>query len=361
VGEAVAGGAGFDDVAVEGESVDDRGAESGVGEGFGPVPGQRVCNPVLAQTYQRIVAQAGSAGQDRQSQIDAAHKAFYMGFVAEAIDRFMATSEVIDATGRRGLLNGEDLAAWKPGIEQPATFDYRGYTVHKPGPRSQGPVFLQQLGLLENFDLAAMGANSSEYLHAVVEAAKLAFADREAWYGDPEHTDVPLAALLDRGYADDRRSLIGTEASGVLRPGLPHGRVAWTPPVLDRTTLPSSAVRHRYTAVVQLTPSSGDTCCDCHRFRRKHGGRHAEWRLAEEFTCRTRARVPARHPRTNCLARRWPQQFPRPGKRPRTTLSPTLVVRDDRPYLAFGTPGGDQQDQWTLGFFLNHVEFGMGL
>ncbi len=134
-------------------------------------------------------------------------------------------------TGRphRGLLSYDDLAAWQPAVEEPLTVDYQGLTVCKTRPWGQGPVFAQQLTLLDGFDLAAMGAGRAEFIHTVIECAKLAFADREAWYGDPDFTDVPVAALLSGDYAAARRGLIGPDASLELRPGSPDGRAPRLP------------------------------------------------------------------------------------------------------------------------------------
>ena len=191
-----------------------------------PAPGSLFANPVLAATYQRILDEAEAASQDRDEQIEAARRAYYEGFVAEAIAAYVASAEVMDVTGRphRGLLSYADMSAWQPRLEEPLTYDYHGLTVCKTRPWGQGPVFLQQLALLDGFDLAAMGPGSADYIHTVIECAKLAFADREAWYGDPDFTDVPVKALLSAEYADARRGLVGPEASAELRPGAPDGR-----------------------------------------------------------------------------------------------------------------------------------------
>ncbi|MDQ2583522.1 gamma-glutamyltransferase family protein [Saccharothrix yanglingensis] len=350
----------------------DEWAESGLTylvDGRAPRPGRRLRNPALAATYRRVLAESQAAGGTREQRIDAAHRAFYEGFVAEAIDRFATTARVVDATGRRngGLISGDDLAAWRPTVEDSVSSSYRGLSVHKPGPWSQGPVFLQQLALLEGFDLASMGAGSADHLHTVVECAKLAFADREAWYGDPEHADVPLKALLERGYANERRALVGAVASGALRPGSPDGRDPFVPPLLDLDAPPDepswlAQIDDGVPAVVRRTAARGDTCCVTATDAEGNvvaatpsGG----WLKSSPvvpglgFPLGTRGQMAwlvEGHP--NSLA---------PGKRPRTTLSPTVVLRDGRPYLAFGTPGGDQQDQWTLNFFVNHVDFGMGV
>src|SRR6202020_923420 len=190
-----------------------------------PAPGTLFANPALAATYERILAEAEAAACDRDEQIEAARQAWYDGFVAEEIGKFAAT-EVMDVTGERhrGLLTAHDLSTWHARLEPPASMDYHGLTVSKTGPWGQGPVFLQQLALLEGFDLTAMGPGSPDFIHTVTEAAKLAFADREAWYGDPAFTDVPLGALLSPPYNDERRQLIGETASMELRPGRPGGR-----------------------------------------------------------------------------------------------------------------------------------------
>ncbi|GAA2682882.1 MULTISPECIES: gamma-glutamyltransferase [Actinosynnema] len=350
----------------------DEWAESGrtyLVDGRAPAPGRRVRNPALARTYRRLLAESQAAGGTREQRVDAALRAFYEGFVAEAIDRFATTARVADSTGRRngGLLTGADLAAWRPTVEDSVSLSYRGLSVHKPGPWSQGPVFLQQLALLEGFDLAAMGAGSADHLHTVVECAKLAFADREAWYGDPQHADVPLKALLERGYADERRALVGVTASGVLRPGSPDGRAPFVPPLLGHDEPPDEPswllqLDDGVPAVVRRTAARGDTCCVTATDAEGNvvaatpsGGWLKSSPVVPDlgFPLGTRGQMAwlvDGHP--NTLA---------PGKRPRTTLSPTIVLRDGAPHLAFGTPGGDQQDQWTLNFLVNHVDFGMGV
>src|SRR6266700_3264340 len=162
-----------------------------------PAPGSRFANKALAATYGRILAEAEAAGDDRDAQIEAARRAWHEGFVAEAIDAFTAGTEVMDVTGRanRGLLTGADMAAWRASVEEPSRLGFRGLTVCKTGPWGQGPVFCQQLAMLDGFDLPGLGAGSAELIHTITEVAKLAFADREAWYGDPRHSDVPLADL----------------------------------------------------------------------------------------------------------------------------------------------------------------------
>ena len=326
-----------------------------------PAPGSRFANPVLAGTYQRILDEAEAAGAGREAQIEAARRAFYEGFVAEAIAGYLARAEVMDGTGARhaGLLSAADLAAWQATTEAPATVPHAGLTVCKTGPWGQGPVFLQQLQLLAGLGLGDMATGSADYVHTVVECAKLAFADREAWYGDPEFAEVPLADLLSPRYAAQRRALLGRSASHDLRPGRPGGR---------RPALPAFAAGPRPGAPAgawagePTLAHSGDTChVDvADRFGNLVAATPSGGWLHSSpvipglgFCLGTRAQMFALTPGLpNSLA---------PGKRPRTTLSPGLALRGGEPYLAFGTPGGDQQDQWALSFFLNHVHFGMNL
>jgi gamma-glutamyltranspeptidase/glutathione hydrolase len=299
-----------------------------------PRPGTLFRNPALAATYRRILDEAGSGS--RESRIDRAREAFYRGFVAEAIDAFSAENE--------GLLTGDDLASWEATLELPTSFDYHGYTVCKTGPWGQGPVLLQQLALLAGFDLEAMG--QAEYVHTVVECAKLAFADREAYYGDPDFVDVPLDRLLSTAYNDERRALVGEEASDELRPGggrLPRLVEAVTTVGAGEPTRGDTVhldVADRHGNLVSATPSGGWL----------HSSpviRELGWPLG------TRAQM-------FWLEPGLPTSL-EPRKRPRTTLSPSLALRGGDPYLAFGTPGGDHQDQWSLHAFLGHVHFGLDL
>ena len=314
-----------------------------------PRAGELFSNPVLASTFRRIVDQAEATTSSREAQIEHARASFYEGFVAEAIDTFVAADEL-------GLLTGEDLAAWSAGTEPPVSLPYRNFEVFKAGPWSQGPVLLQQLALLDRVDLAVAGHNSAEVIHRVIEGAKLAFADREAFYGDPRAVDVPIETLLSATYADERRQLIGERASLELRPGTPGGRTGVLPP--DTASGDSMADHLRGMG----DPTLGDTC---HVDVVDRWGNLVSatpsggWLQSSPvvpglgFCLGTRAQtfwLEPKHP--NALA---------PGKRPRTTLTPSLAYRDGEPYMAFGTPGGDAQDQWQLVFFLNHAEFGMNL
>ena len=334
-----------------------------------PAPGARFANPALAAVYRRILTEAEQAGSDREAQIEAARRAFYEGFVAESIAAYLARAEVMDVSGQRhrGLLTDADLAGWRASAERPVTLDFRGLTVCKTGPWGQGPVFLQQLALLDGLGIEDMEPGSAQYVHTVVEAAKLAFADREAWYGDPRHVPVPLDDLLSPEYSAARRGLVAEQASGDLRPGAPGGARPrlprfvtevfgdGPPPGAGEPTMVSA----RGTAA-ELGP--GDTChLDvADRFGNLVAATPSGGWLQSSpvvpglgFCLGTRAQMFALTPGlASSLA---------PGKRPRTTLTPGLALRDGQPYLAFGTPGGDQQDQWALQFFLNHVVFGMNL
>ncbi|MBE7246146.1 MAG: gamma-glutamyltransferase, partial [Actinomycetospora chiangmaiensis] len=186
-----------------------------------PRPRTRLRSPDIAATYRRIVAEAEAAGGSRERQIEAARDAFYRGFVAEAVDRFYREAELIDSSGRRhgGLLTAEDFARFSARKEPTVSLNYHGVTVHKTGPWGQGPALLESLALLEGFDLRGMDPAGAEFIHTVVECMKLAYADREAFYGDPDFAEVPLETLLSRAYADERRRLVGEHASPDLRPG----------------------------------------------------------------------------------------------------------------------------------------------
>ena len=301
-----------------------------------PRPGTLFRNPALAATYRRILEEAGTGS--RENRIDRARDAFYRGFVADEIDRFSAAND--------GLVAGSDLAGWEATIEPPVAYDYHGYTVCKTGPWGQGPVLLQQLALLAGLDLPSLAIGSAEYVHTIVECAKLAFADREAFYGDPNFVDVPLDRLLSREYNDERRLLVGEAASEELRPG--GGRL---PTVVDAPETVGAGeptrgdtvhldVADRFGNLVSATPSGG-------WLQSSPVIPALGWPLG------TRAQM-------FWLEEGLPASLA-PGKRPRTTLSPSIALRDGEPYLAFGTPGGDQQDQWSLHVFLNHVHGGLDL
>jgi gamma-glutamyltranspeptidase/glutathione hydrolase len=326
-----------------------------------PATGTLFANTALAATYSRIVKEAESAGGDRVAQIERARKSWSRGFVAEAIDRFCRTQEIMDTSGERhrGVLTADDMARWTPHSEAPLTYDYGRYTVCKTGPWGQGPVTLQQLALLKGFDLDGLDPTGADFIHLAVECSKLAYADREAFYGDPDFVEVPMATLLSDAYNSARRNLVTEQASLELRPGSIAGFGAVVK--LRRQTTPTAAGAGEPT-VGKLGTMRGDTV---HFDIIDHAGNmisstpsggwlHSSPVIPElGFCLGTRAQMfwlEEDHPAA--LA---------PGKRPRTTLSPTLALRDGEPYLAWGSPGGDGQDQWITQLFLRHVHAGMNL
>jgi gamma-glutamyltranspeptidase / glutathione hydrolase len=298
-----------------------------------PVPelGSQFRNPGLAATYRRIVQE--SAGGSRDAEIERARELFYEGFVAEEIHRFCEQEG--------GLLTQADLSAWRATLEPVVSYEYGGTTVCKTGPWGAGPVALQQLALLEGFDVGAL--SEPEFVHVVTECAKLAFADRDALYGD---VDVPLETLLSGEYNDMRRALIGEDASSAHQPGM--GRL----PTLVQAEQMAGAgeptrgdtvhvdVVDRWGNMISATPSGG-------------------WLYGSPvipalgWPLGTRAQM-------FWLEEGLPSSL-RPGARPRTTLSPGLALRDGKPWLAWGTPGGDQQEQWAFHVFLRHVDRGLNL
>jgi gamma-glutamyltranspeptidase / glutathione hydrolase len=327
-----------------------------------PAAGTLFTNPILAETYSRVLREASRAGGDRVAQIEAARKCWSQGFIADAIDRFCRSQAVMDTSGEPhyGVLTADDMARWRAHVEPPLGYDYGRYTVYKPGPWSQGPVMLQQLALLKAFNIHGADATSAEFVHLLVECSKLAYADREKFYGDPEFTEVPMTTLLSDAYNDERRKLISDQASLEFRPGSVEGfgsvvqmrreegrrRAAGAgEPTVARTGEMRGDTVHfdiidQAGNMVSATPSGG-------------------WLQSSPvipelgFCLGTRAQMfwlEEGHPAA--LA---------PGKRPRTTLSPTLALRDGAPYLAWGTPGGDQQDQWATQMFLRHADCGMNL
>jgi gamma-glutamyltranspeptidase/glutathione hydrolase len=334
-------------------------------DGQAPQPGSMFTNRTLADTYERILREAADAGGDRVKQIERARQVWSQGFVAEAIDKFCRTQKVMDVTGtpHSGLLTGADMARWRAHVEAPLTYDYGRYTLCKAGVWSQGPVMLQQLALLRGYDLDGMDPTGPQFIHLQVECAKLAFADREAFYGDPDFVKVPIDTLLSEKYNAERRKLISNKASMELQPGslagyggairIRHedgpraavGSLGAGEPTVGRVGEVIGDTVHfdivdQAGNMVSSTPSGG-------------------WLQSSPvipalgFCLGTRAQM-------FWLDKNHPAAL-EPGKRPRTTLSPTLALRDGEPYLAWGSPGGDQQDQWTAQFFLRHVHAKMNL
>jgi gamma-glutamyltranspeptidase/glutathione hydrolase len=333
-----------------------------------PKPGDLFTNVTLAETYERVLKEC--EGGTREDEIARARFVWSQGFVAEAIDRYCRTEEVFDVTGQRnkGVLTGQDMAGWKASVEAPIHYDYGRYRVFKPSTWSQGLACLQQLALVNGMGLDDMPVTGPDFVHVVTEAAKLAFADREAFYGDPAFVDVPIETLLSDAYNAERRKLIGDTASLDLRPGTIEGaggkvdarvssgkRVAvgatgaGEPTVGDIETEANGVTRgdtvhfdiiDRWGNMVSSTPSGG-------------------WLQSSPiipdlgFCLGSRAQM-------FWLDETHPAAL-QPGKRPRSTLTPTLAYRDGAPYLAWGSPGGDQQDQWIPQMFLRHVHAGMNL
>jgi gamma-glutamyltranspeptidase/glutathione hydrolase len=312
-----------------------------------PAVGEVLRNPDWAATVKKVVeVETREAKRGRADAIQAAIDYWYKGEPAEKMVAYLAKTEVLDASGKKhkGLLSKDDFAAWKPKVEEPVWVDYHGLTVYKCGPWTQGPVFLQQLRLLEGFDLPKMGHNSAAYIHTVTEAAKLAFADRERFYGDPDFVDVPLKMLLSKEYAEERRKLIDPQKASLdMRPG--HGPASKPEDVRDRPKTFRGDTTH--TCAIDIHGNMMAATCS--------GG----WLPSSPvvpglgFPMGTRGQMFRLDPHQPSVVG--------PRRRPRTTLTPSLVMKAGKPWMVFGTPGGDQQDQWTLEFFLNHVDFGMDL
>src|SRR5262249_38029271 len=190
-----------------------------------PETGTLFTNRAIAETSTRGLREAESAGGDRVAQIERARKTWSQGFVAEAIDRFCRTQDIMDVSGERhrGVLTGDDMARWQATVEAPLTYDYGRYTVCKAGVWSQGPVMLQQLALLKGFNLDGLDVVGPDFIHTVVECSKLAYADREKFYGDPKFSEIPIRTLLSDAYSDERRKLVGAGASHELLPGSVEG------------------------------------------------------------------------------------------------------------------------------------------
>jgi len=330
-----------------------------------PPAGSLFTNKTFAATYSRIVREAESAGGDRIAQIERARQAWSQGFVAEAIDRFCRTQEIMDTSGarHRGVLTADDIARWTPHIEAPLTYDYGRYTVCKTGPWGQGPVTLQQLALLKGFALDGLDPTGPDFIHFIVECSKLAYADREAFYGDPDFVEVPMATLLSDAYNSERRKLVTDKASLEQRPGSIAGFGAVVKlrrqAVSENTPMAAGAGEP---TVGRMGATRGDTvhfdivdqAGNMISATPSGGWLHSSPVIPElGFCLGTRAQMfwlEEGHPAA--LA---------PGKRPRTTLSPTLALCDGEPCLGWGTPGGDGQDQWITQFFMRHVHAGMNM
>jgi len=329
-----------------------------------PETGTLFTNKTLAATYARVLREAESAGAGREAQIERARKVWSQGFVAEAIDRFFRTQSLMDTSGtpHGGVLTGEDMARWQASVDEPLRYDYGPYSVCKAA-WSQGPVLLQQLALLKGFDLDRLDMVGPDFIHLQVECAKLAYADREKFYGDPAVVEVPMTTLLSDAYNKDRRTLISDKASLELRPGsvagfgavvelrrAEEGRAAVGAMGAGEPTVGRIGEVRGDTVHFDIIDKAGNMVSST-----PSGGWLQSSPVIPElgFCLGSRLQqfwLDEKHP--NSLA---------PGKRPRSSLSPTMALRDGEPYLAWGSPGGDQQDQWNTLFFLRHVHGKMNL
>jgi gamma-glutamyltranspeptidase/glutathione hydrolase len=336
-----------------------------------PTVGARFSNPAWASTLRRLLTEGEACGQGRAEQIDGARRAWREGFVAEAIDAFSRRS-FRDSSGQchAGALTGADMAGWRASWEEPVTFAWRGFTFAKTGPWAQGPVMLQTLALLDALGSDVPDPGSATGAHVVAECLKLALADREAWYGDGE--EAPVEALLSAPYNAERAALVSEHASSELRPGQPGGR---SPRIAHKAREAFEAASLGGTGFgAGLAGSTGDPTVGPSGLTRGdtvHVDVVDRWGNMISATpsggwLQSSPTIPELG---FCLGTRlqmtWLEQGLAsslvPGERPRTTLSPTLVLRDGSAVLACGTPGGDQQDQWQVIFILRHLGLGMGL
>ncbi len=333
-------------------------------DGRPPKPDALFRNPAYAATLERLVAEGSSAGGSREAQIDRARSAWREGFVAEAVDAF-SQQPIATAGGEPhlGIVRGSDMAAWEASWEDAVTLDWHGHTVAKTGPWGQGPALLQSLAMLDASEIPdAFDPDSSLGIHQIIEIQKLAYADREAWYGDG--FDTPVDTLLSEGYAAQRAALVGPEASREVRPGSPDGRE----PRMSHHVTRTDAVRPEADAttgeptVRKDGATQGDTC---------HVDVVDRWgnMISATPSGGWLQSAPTIPELGFCLGSRmqmfWLEEglasSLAPGLRPRTTLTPTLVYRDGEPVLACGSPGGDQQDQWQLPFLLRTIAGGQSL
>ncbi|MBB5907721.1 gamma-glutamyltransferase family protein [Actinoalloteichus hymeniacidonis] len=326
-------------------------------EGRLPQPGELVRLPAYAEVLDRLVA-AGADAADREGRIEAARTAWREGFVAEAIEEFVKTPHRhASGTDHAGVITAADLTGFSAGYEDAVTLEFRGHTIAKTGFWGQGPALLQTLAILEGFEDSEIDPSTSAGAHRIVEAMKLALADRDAYYGDGEGDLAPPAAtLLSAEYAAQRRAQIGQTASAELRPGVLADRTAFQPPLRITYDLHGAGAAAGEPTVGSSGETKGDTC---------HLDVVDRWGNIVSVTpsggwLQSSPTIPALG---FCLGTRlqmnWlDEQSPsglRPNKRPRTTLTPTLVLRDGVPVTALGSPGGDQQDQWQLLYLLRTI------
>jgi gamma-glutamyltranspeptidase / glutathione hydrolase len=288
--------------------------------------------PNLASTLRMLIQTEKNTKGTREQKIRAARDRFYKGDIADELNRYYISSGA--------FLRKADLEAHVTKVEKPVSIQYRGYTVNKCNTWTQGPVLLQSLRLLENFDLKSMGIFSPDYIHVTVEAMKLAYADRDKYYGDPAFVSVPIRQLLSDEYTKIRYPLIDmTHASQVIRPGDPLKMQAFSGPGEywpgERGTT-TCVVADKWGNVVAATPSANPDYGICDSLGIAHNTRLSSLNTQKG------------HP--NSLE---------PGKRPRITLTPTIVLKDGNPFLAMSVAGGDMQDQVSLQLILDITEFGL--
>lgn len=328
--------------------------------GRAPDPGTVFKNPALAQTWTRLLQEAESV-EGRAAQIDAARRSFREGFVAEAIDTYLRTAEVADSTGqrRKGVLTGADMAGWRATYEAPRATAYQGWQVWKTDFWGQGPSLLQSLNLLEGADVAALDPLGPDFTHLVTETLKLSLADREAYYGDPAHSTLPDDLLLSPDYATTRRAQIGQTASMEQRPGAVPGYETWARAAIDRAAAHEAAatgIGAGEPTMAHLRDRRGDTV---HLDVIDAAGNMVSATPSGGWL-QSSPVIPGLGMALNSRAQMFwlneglPTSLA-PGRRPRTTLTPSMARGPDGRQLAFGTPGGDQQDQWQLILFLRHV------
>lgn len=334
-------------------------------DGKAPAPNALFKNPDLADTYDRLARVADETSGDRAAAIDAARAEWREGFVATAIFDYLKDAKVMDVSEEKhsAVLAPSDMADWRASYEETLSLEYHGWTVHKTQAWSQGPVLLQALSILKNFDLGAMDPNGAEFVHVVIEAMKLAYADREAYYGDPDFCEIPMTYLLSDEYGSERAKLIDDTASLEQRPGRVPGFEHLADAYLDRATrdFGVEGVAAQEPTMAHLTEKRGDTV---------HLDVIDRWGNMVAATpsggwLQSSPVIPGLGFPLNSRAQMFwlidglPTSLG-PKRRPRTTLTPSFAEKDGA-RLAFGTPGGDQQDQWQLIWFLRLVHHGFDL
>ncbi|WP_431279837.1 gamma-glutamyltransferase family protein [Leifsonia poae] len=328
-------------------------AEHWLSGGRLPEVGELITNPAYAAVLDRLIT-AGEDAPDRESRIDAARTEWKTGFVAQqAVEFLSAPHRHSSGTDHAGVMTIDDFAAYSASYESATTLEFRGHTIAKTGAWGQGPALLQTLAILDGFEDERLDPSTAIGAHTILEAQKLAYADREAYYGDGQ---VPLDVLLSREYAEKRRALIGDRASAEFRPGVVPGSTPFIPPLRTEYNAPVEAAGVGEPTVRPTGETRGDTC---------HIDVVDRWGNIVSATpsggwLQSSPTVPALG---FCLGTRlqmtWLEDGAtstlRPGRRPRTTLTPTLVLKDGHPVNALGSPGGDQQDQWQLLYLLRTI------